>query len=158
MTPDQIHLLRKSFARVESKAQIAALAFYRRLFELAPEVRPLFRASIEEQASKLMEMLALAVNLTDRPGSLETELRQLGARHVVYGVQDDQYDVVGRALMDMLSDVLGSDFTAATRAAWTEFYSFTSTAMKQGAAIYLAQDAAALAASQSAKKAAQTRP
>lgn len=151
MTPDQIHVLRKSFARVESQAQIAALAFYRRLFELAPEVRPLFTSGIEEQASKLMETLALAVNLTDRPGSLETELRQLGARHVMYGVVDEQYDVVGRALLDMLSDVLGSDFTPATRAAWTEFYTFVADTMKQGAAIYIARDEAARAASPSAR-------
>ena len=146
MTPDQIHLLRKSFARLEPKAHIAVLSFYRRLFELAPESRQLFKNSIEEQSTKLVEMLSLAVNLTDRPAVLEAELRQLGARHVIYGVTDDQYDVVGRAFMEMLSDVLDAEFTPEVRAAWLEFYSFTAQSMKQGAAIYLAQDAAARAA------------
>lgn len=133
MSPDQIHLLRKSFARVEPQAQIAALSFFRRLFELAPEVRPLFKSGIEEQSTKFVEMLVLAVNLTDRPGSLETELRELGARHLEYGTKDAHYDLVGRALLDMLSDVLGSDFTPATRAAWTEFYAFMADCMKKGA-------------------------
>ncbi len=143
MTPDQIHLLRKSFARVEPKAQIAVLSFYRRLFELAPEVRPLFKTSIEDQSTKLVEMLSLAVNLTDKPAVLEAELRRLGARHVIYGVVDEHYDLVGRAFLEMLADVLGADFTPAARATWAEFYDFTSRAMKEGAAIYVAQDAAA---------------
>ena len=142
MTPDQIHLLRKSFSQVEPKAQIAVLSFYRRLFELAPGLRPLFRTSIEEQSARFVEMLSLAVNLTDRPESLETELRQLGARHVIYGVKEEYYEIFVRALMEMLADVLGSQFTPATRAAWQEFFTFTVEAMKRGAAIYLAQDAA----------------
>ena len=117
MTPDQIHLLRRSYARVEPQAQLAALSFYKRLFELAPELRPLFTTSIESQATKMVDMLTLAVNLTDRPESLETEMRQLGARHVAYGMKDEHYDLIRRALIDTLGDVLGPDFTPATRAA-----------------------------------------
>jgi hemoglobin-like flavoprotein len=142
VTPDQIHLLRKSFSHVEPKAHIAVLSFYRRLFEIAPGLRPLFRTSIEEQSAKLVEMLSLTVNLTDRPERLEMELRQLGARHVLYEVKDEHYDIFGRALMAMLADVLGSAFTPATRAVWEEFFTFVADAMKRGAAVYLAQDAA----------------
>lgn len=138
MTPDQIHLLRKSFARLEPQGQIAAISFYKRLFELSPEVRPLFKTTIEVQAAKVMDMLALAVNLTDRPGGLETELRELGARHAGYGAKAGHYDVAGRALLDTLSNVLGPDFTPATRAAWAEFYAVMADAMKQGAAAAVA--------------------
>jgi hemoglobin-like flavoprotein len=142
VTPDQIHLLRKSFSHVEPKAHIAVLAFYRRLFELAPGLRSLFRTSIEEQSARLVEMLSLTVNLTDRPETLEKELRQLGARHVIYGVTDDYYDIFVRALTEMLAEVLGPQFTPATRAVWEEYLTFIADAMKRGAAIYLAQDAA----------------
>jgi hemoglobin-like flavoprotein len=143
VTPDKIHLLRKSFSRVEPKAQIAVLSFYRRLFELAPELRPLFRTGIEEQSSRYVEALSFAVNLTDRPALLRAELRQLGARHVIYGVQEEHYDVVVRAMMEMIADVLGSEFTPATRAVWQEFFDLVADAMKQGAAIYLERDAEA---------------
>ena len=134
MTPDQIHLLRRSFAKVEPHSTVAALAFYRRLFELAPQVRPLFKSDIESQSAKLMDMIGLAVSLTDRPASLEGDLRDLGARHLDYGTRDEHYTVVGAALLDMLAQVLGDDFTPATKAAWTEFYGFISTTMQQGAA------------------------
>jgi hemoglobin-like flavoprotein len=143
VTPDQIHLLRKSFSHVEPKAQIAVISFYRRLFELAPGLRPLFRTSIEEQSTKYVEMLSLAVNLTDRPAILKAEMRQLGARHVIYGVQDEHYDVVVRALVEMIADVLGSEFTPTIRAVWQEFFDMIADAMKQGAATYLARDAEA---------------
>jgi len=141
MTPDQIHLLRKSFARVEPQAQIAVLSFYKRLFEMAPDLRPLFKTSIEAQATKFVEMLALVVHLTDQPASFQKELRQLGARHVIYGVKDEQYAMVGRALMQMLADVLGPEFTPVTRAAWETFYSAMATEMKLGSALVSAIDA-----------------
>ncbi len=134
MTPDQIHQLRRSFAKLEPHATVAALAFYRRLFELAPQVRPLFKTDIESQSAKLMDMLALAVSLTDRPASMEGELRDLGARHVDYGTKDEHYAVVGAALLDMLAETLGDDFTPATRAAWIEFFGLISQKMLEGAA------------------------
>lgn len=133
MTPDQIHLLRRSFAKLEPHATVAALAFYRRLFQLAPQVRPLFKNDIESQATKLMDMIALAVSLTDRPAAMEGELRNLGARHIAYGTDDAHYPVVGAALLDMLETVLGDDFTPATKAAWTEFYGFITEKMIEGA-------------------------
>src|SRR5438876_9427840 len=107
MTGDQIYLLRRSFHRVEQQAQVAALVFYRRLFELYPKLRPLFRTEIEEQARKLMEMLALALSLSEQPDCLQRELREMGARHVGYGVRDEHYQTVGRAMFDMLAQVLG---------------------------------------------------
>src|SRR5262245_59063071 len=101
MTADQIHLLRKSFARLEQHSHIAALVFYRRLFELDPGLRPLFTTNIEEQSRKLMHMLGLAVNLTEHPGALEKELIDLGGRHAGYGVRDTHYQTVGQAMLGM---------------------------------------------------------
>ena len=134
MSPDQIHLLRRSFAKLEPHATVVALAFYRRLFEMAPELRPLFKTDIESQSAKLMDMISLAVSLTDRPESLAADLRELGARHVEYGTRDEHYAVVGSALLAVLGEVLGDDFTPATKAAWTEFYGFVSRKMQEGAA------------------------
>lgn len=134
MTADQIHLLRKSFGRVEEQAQVAALVFYRRLFELNPKLRPLFKTDIESQAAKLMDMLGLALSLTSRPGALEAELMESGKRHAGYGAREEDYATVGQAMIGMLEEVLGKDFTPATRDAWLAFYTYTSDTMKRGAA------------------------
>lgn len=134
MTVDQIHLLRRSFDVVERQAQVAALVFYRRLFEIAPAVRPLFTTDIQEQAGKLMEMLAMLLSLMERPGALERELEESGLRHAGYGVRDEHYPVVGAALLFMLEEVLGDKWTPAVKAAWVEFYGYMSECMQRGAA------------------------
>src|SRR6266576_12956 len=75
--------------------------FYRRLFELSPEVRLLFKREIGPQANKLSQMLAWVIEHLEQPDDLATELRKLGARHGGYGVQIDHYAPVGSALIWM---------------------------------------------------------
>ncbi len=132
--PRKAYLIRKSFAVVEARGSLAALVFYRRLFEAFPSVRPLFKNDIEEQAKKLTDMLASLISLLDRGGALMAELHEMGARHATYGVKDAHYPAVGQALMEMLDEVLGKDFTPEVREAWSELYAAVVTAMRDGAA------------------------
>jgi len=53
--------------------------FYRRLFELAPEVRPLFKRDMELQAKKFSETLAWIMAYLEHPHELRQEPRELGA-------------------------------------------------------------------------------
>jgi hemoglobin-like flavoprotein len=137
MTPDQVHLIRKSFAELSRHDHVAALIFYRRLFEIDPGLRPLFTTNIEEQSRKLVDMLAVLIAMIERPVGLELELRAMGARHAGYGVRDEHYATVGRALLDMLSETLGAGFTPEVRAAWTALYGAVETTMKIGAKEHL---------------------
>lgn len=134
MNPEQIKLLRDSFARVEEQADIAALVFYRNLFQLAPELRPLFNTSIEVQARKLMESLRHTVASLEQPEILVPILEGLGRRHLSYGTKPEHYDLVARALMQMLAEVLNRRFTPEVAAAWQEALTFVATAMQRGAA------------------------
>jgi hemoglobin-like flavoprotein len=135
MNARQTHLVRKSFAAVERQAEVAALIFYRRLFELDPGLRPLFKSDIQEQAKKLMDMLATALNLLERPAELADELEELGAKHAGYGTQPEHYATVRQALLDMLAEILRDAFTAETQRAWSELYDFIEAAMLRGAAV-----------------------
>ena len=134
MTPHQIQLIRRTFGLVAPIANIAALAFYKRLFELDPSLRYLFRSDIEEQATKLMQMLAAAVRLLEKPETLVPVLEDLGRRHVHDGVRDEHYDTVGEALLWMLAETLGTDFSPAAREAWASLYTLVATTMKRAAA------------------------
>lgn len=51
MTPSQIALVQSSFAKVVPIADTAAKLFYDRLFEIAPEVRPLFKRDMKDRAA-----------------------------------------------------------------------------------------------------------
>ncbi|WP_118134132.1 globin family protein [Oceanicella sp. SM1341] len=132
MTPDQIALVQQSFERISPQAEAAGGVFYDRVFELAPQVRPLFPDDMAGQKMKLIQMLAIAVNgLTDLPRILPA-VTALGRRHAVYGVEEAHYAVVGRALLDTLQDMLGDSFTPETRAAWTEAYDLLAGVMIEG--------------------------
>jgi hemoglobin-like flavoprotein len=60
MTPAQIELIQQSFARLAPISDKAAALFYDRLFETAPEVKPLFRGDMTKQGRKLMATLPLS--------------------------------------------------------------------------------------------------
>lgn len=133
MTPQQIALVRSSFAEVSPIADSAAKLFYSRLFELDPSLRPLFRNSLDAQGSKLMNMIAGAICLLDQPEKLMPVVRNLGRRHTAYGVEDQHYETVGTALLWTLEKGLGAAFTPEVENAWIAVYGALADNMKMAA-------------------------
>lgn len=135
MTPHQIHLIRSSFAPLMPLAPTVAEAFYAQLFARDPALRALFRGSaMVEQGARLMQMIGAAIDLLDRPASLNPVLLKLGQRHAGYGVVEAHYASVGAALLDTLAAGLGDGFTAEVREAWTVMYGHVARTMQEGAA------------------------
>ena len=130
MTPYQINLIKSSFAKVYFTRDESARIFYDRLFAIDPEVRPLFKNNLASQGKKLMDTLALAVTATSHPQSLPLLLEDTAKRHLEYGATAVDYESVGAALLWMLEQQLGNDFTPAVRGAWTELYERMATTMQ----------------------------
>ena len=126
MTPDQVKAIQDSFAKVVPISEQAAALFYGRLFEIAPEVKPLFRGDIEEQGRKLMAMLAAVVNGLGNLESILPVASALAKRHIDYGVNAADYAPVGAALLWTLERGLGPQWTPELAAAWTEAYAVLS--------------------------------
>jgi hemoglobin-like flavoprotein len=135
LTPTQITLVEQSFARLVPIAEIAAKLFYARLFEIAPDLRgTLFRqVDMAAQRKKLILVLALAVKSLRQPDALLPMLRDLGRRHVRYGVLDEHYDTVGLALLWTVERTVGGAFTPEAREAWRSVYALVADTMKAGA-------------------------
>jgi hemoglobin-like flavoprotein len=129
MTPRQIDLVQSSFEDVRPIADTAASLFYRRLFELDPSLRSLFRTNMEEQGRKLMDTLGVIVGHLRWLDRIMPGIRALGARHMQYGVKDSDYPVVGQALIDTLQIGLGAGFTAEVSEAWLAAYTLLAKAM-----------------------------
>jgi hemoglobin-like flavoprotein len=130
MTPEQKQLVRDSFAKLAPIADDAAALFYQRLFTLDPKLRALFTHDMKEQGRKLMSMIATAVAQLDKVEALAPVLRELGKRHIGYGVRDSDYDTVVTALLWTLEKGLGADFTPALKDAWTACYGVLAGEMK----------------------------
>ncbi|TWU50840.1 Bacterial hemoglobin [Rubripirellula tenax] len=133
MTPDQITLVQDSWAQVKPVSEQVAELFYGRLFELDPSLKSLFKGDMTEQGKKLMATLNLAVTSLTKLETILPAVKDLGRRHVQYGVPDSSYATVGEALLWTLDKGLGEAFTEDVKAAWTETYVTLSNVMLNAA-------------------------
>jgi len=132
MTRHQARLLRESFEIVREVAQPMTVLFYGRLFDLDPNLRPLFNIDIREQSRKLVAMLALIVDSLETLDKLRPQLQELGRRHVDYGVRPEHYATLSSALLWALGQALDTEFSPDVRAAWTEVIETISATMLEG--------------------------
>lgn len=123
LTKEEKLLVNKTFYQITPVSDRASERFYTRLFEIAPEVRPLFgKAEMRKQRKKLIDMIALVVYSLDNFDKVTKALQSLGQRHIEYGVTKEQYAIVGQALLWMLEQELGDDWTSEVAVAWTKTY------------------------------------
>ena len=131
MSPEQKAIVTETWQSLAPVAETAVGYFYDRLFEIDPTTRPLFRtANMAEQRQKIVAALTMVVEGLDRLETLAPHLEALGRRHARYGVSDDHYNSVGAALLWMLEKVLGSAWTPAAEAAWTDAYTVLADVMR----------------------------
>jgi len=128
---EQKKILRSTWIKVLTAGDAAGEMFYRRLFELDPDLQPLFgSADMTAQRKKLIQSLSLVINSLSDPEPLEGYLEALGRRHVEYGVCDRHYDTVEVALLWTLEQVLGEAWNEAVRDAWSDAYRVVAEVMK----------------------------
>jgi nitric oxide dioxygenase len=144
MTPEEVSLIRSSWAAVEPIADTAAGLFYGRLFELDPTLERLFRRTdMAAQRKVLMQTLTVVVKSLDRLEQIVPAVQALGRRHAGYGVREPHYATVGDALLWTLEQGLGEAFTPAVRDAWASAYGTLSSVMIDAARTDIADEAAA---------------
>lgn len=146
LTEEHKQALRRSWRLLTPLGETVSELFYRRLFELRPDLRPLFPSDLEAQKRKLLAMLAFAVKSLDWPveeweHDVEPEddlflvVLALGRRHRnLYKVEDEHYGPVGAALVWTLEQGLGQAFEGVTKEAWLKVYGMLSTTMKVASA------------------------
>lgn len=133
LSAKQIHMIRDSWLRVLPIKERAAELFYERLFELDPNVKPLFKGKLDFQGDKLMTTLNVVVNSLDDLSGVEAMLQAMGKRHIIYGVEAAHYETVGAALLWVLKQGLGEYFTQEVEEAWVIAYGLIATTMKEAA-------------------------
>lgn len=122
LSPQQCALVKHTFTHIAPNHDIVARLFYDKLFEIAPELRPMFSHSMDMQRAKVMQMLAALVTAIDDPTHFSRMARDLGHRHVDYGVVKEQYALVGQALIWALEEACPEVMTPAAVEAWNGAY------------------------------------
>ena len=134
MTEEQIHLVKKTWKVFRDiDPVLLGDVFYTKLFAEAPYVKNLFKTPREEQSKKLVDMINLIIGRLDRLKEVTDEIRQLGIRHLEYGVKASHYEPVGAALLWTLKQGLGKDWNPEVEAAWAACYRTLSETMIEAA-------------------------
>jgi class 3 adenylate cyclase/hemoglobin-like flavoprotein len=120
---DPVFLVQSTFEIIAPKADAFATDFYRRLFAQHPVIEPLFaRVEMATMRHMLMRMIGVTVRgLRDLPQLLPS-LRDLGMRHVGYGVGAEHFDFAEDALLHALALHLGEAFGPEVRKGWREVF------------------------------------
>ena len=131
-----VEILEQSFDKVKPRAHEFAASFYENLFQLYPEVQPLFaNTDMGNQEKKLLNSLVLVVENLRNPEALGPVLNALGGRHVSYGAIPKYYGPVGEALLLTFEQYLAEDWTPEVKKAWLNAYKAIATLMLKGAGV-----------------------
>lgn len=103
--------------------------FYDRLFEIAPQLKPMFHTPVPEQSKKLLALVNYVIIKLDKLDDILGEVAKLAQRHTAYGVKPEHYTIVGGALLWTLEKGLGENWNEEIKNAWTECYTVLSGAM-----------------------------
>lgn len=122
MRLEHLHTVHRSFGELLPRVDDLIEAFYTRLFELDPGLSSLFTTDIVSQREKFGQMLDTLLGDPERFEAMLPAVRRMGVRHLEYGVKDEHYATVGKALLDALEQTVGSAFTAQVREAWGAVY------------------------------------
>jgi hemoglobin-like flavoprotein len=128
-------VLRSSFDLVVGRQPQLVHRFYEILFERHPQVKPLFGKNSGAKQEEMLTGALVAVldHLEDAPW-LEATLKQLGAKHLDYGVTPEMYGWVGGSLLAAMAEAAGPDWNKEIEVAWTEAYGTIAALMQSGVA------------------------
>eukprot|EP01127_Copromyxa_protea_P005524 TRINITY_DN15448_c0_g1_i1.p1 TRINITY_DN15448_c0_g1~~TRINITY_DN15448_c0_g1_i1.p1 ORF type:complete len:722 (+),score=192.81 TRINITY_DN15448_c0_g1_i1:32-2197(+) len=105
--------------------------FYPVFFKRNPAGTRLFDMSeMATQSKAFVRMLYWIVENMDNQ-DLGPVLSQLGGRHLIYGVQEDEYQLFAHAVCDMFKQILGKQFTELMAKAWFDTLMALAGLMKQ---------------------------
>ncbi|MBX3250724.1 MAG: protein kinase [Myxococcales bacterium] len=127
---DKAALLEASFGEIARQGSDFAERFYEELFARHPSVRPLFASvDMNRQHQHLLSALALTIDNLRDPDLVERNLRELGRRHVRYGVLPTHYFAVTSVLLDVIRACATSTWSEELELAWSDGLRAISSAM-----------------------------
>ena len=134
MTQHEKKIVSESYPLIREIAIPVSMLFYGRLFDVDPSLRRLFKVGMKEQSKKFVAMLDSIVESIDDWEKIVPVLRELGQRHVAYGVKEQHYNTLCSALVWAFGQALQPGFDNEVRAAWAAVIRDVNEEMKIGAA------------------------
>jgi len=110
MTPDQVLLVRSSWAAIAERGDELSVSFYDHLFAIDPSAARLFaHVDMSAQRAKLTHTLGVVVHALDDIDSLLPAVAALGKRHTHYGVEHRHFESVEALVEQMNADLVEAE-------------------------------------------------
>ncbi|QYJ95450.1 globin domain-containing protein [Shewanella spartinae] len=122
LTDEQKQLIQKSFAEINRQNSNFASHFYDCLFAMAPLIRPMFQSERPVFEYHFNELITTAVAKVHQFNEVKPKLEELGRKHLDYGVNVSQFEVVRAALLLSIQDCLRDASSPAIEQAWSCYY------------------------------------
>lgn len=97
--------------------------FYRRLFDIHPECKPMFRSGLKSQGKFLVKMITMTLQLANQDEQFTEVMTKLAQVHNARGVKAIEYGIVGEVLFYSLKACLGPEYDHPTHKAWVKIFS-----------------------------------
>jgi nitric oxide dioxygenase len=128
-----INLLDASIIRMTARGDELARVFYRRLFDVHPNLRPMFPSNLAAQQTRLLDTLRFVTHTLRAPTEVRDRLRRLGEFHRGRHVRPEHYPIVCEGLLAAMAEISGRDWTPTLEAEWRRALQQISIIMIKGA-------------------------
>jgi len=128
MTQQEIRLVQESVEEILPHTQEMGDLLYQRLFEIAPEVKSLFKTDMTLQSRKLMSILVHVIANLDQLDKLTEEFKGLAAKHHDYQITPKHYRFLKSAFLWTLEQKM-SNWNTDLESAWRIAYDTLAGAM-----------------------------
>uniref|UniRef100_A0A7S1E185 Globin domain-containing protein n=1 Tax=Hemiselmis andersenii TaxID=464988 RepID=A0A7S1E185_HEMAN len=92
------------------------------LFELAPNLKPVYTKPRQILSCKFVEMMLTLVSFHGDSLVMEEQINLLGFRHIKYGAKKQHVRVMGDVLIETMARAVGEDWTMDMAEAWNELW------------------------------------
>ncbi|XP_041469276.1 uncharacterized protein LOC121419053 isoform X3 [Lytechinus variegatus] len=144
-TSAQKDLVKRTWGKLASNPAQHGSVMFAKLLTRHPTVGKLFpfgkenlsyaqllkHSQVLAHGKKVMQTVGVAVDGLNDLDLLVPILKDLGGRHVGYGVNKELFEPVGEVLLETIKEALGSDFTDEVRQAWVAVFKIVSDTMSE---------------------------
>jgi hemoglobin-like flavoprotein len=133
MTPEYVRIVQSSWAQVQPIKESAGQFFCERLLQADPSLTCLSRVDKRQQGVTFLRVIDVAVSGLERQERTANLMRKLGSRHADCAARELRYYSISIALLGMLRDCLGADFTPTVKDAWETVFGELAATMRASA-------------------------
>jgi len=120
LTQGDIERIRKSWNRIEKRADAFALEFFNNLFRRDPALRSMFKSDLERQSKRFAQGLGHIIDNLEKVDRMPMRLQVMGRDHHEIGVRKEHFEVFCSTLLQTLNGYRGHKLTTAERDSWAD--------------------------------------